>query len=100
MAAAVLRCYLHRLTAMMDGRGAAAIARRRHRHHQQLIDSGRALLLFGAITLTHQLSNAEHLVLGLMLWLLGAALVTLSLGAPRFPHRIAAALRNYLLGGL
>ncbi|KAJ1274155.1 hypothetical protein BS78_05G041000 [Paspalum vaginatum] len=106
-AAAVIRRYLRHLTAMMEGRAAAAIGRHHH-HQQQLIDSGRALLLFGAITLTHQLSNAEHhlLVVGLMLWLLGAALVTLSLAAPRFPRlaaagaAIAAALRVYLLGGL
>ncbi|RCV22492.1 hypothetical protein SETIT_4G225200v2 [Setaria italica] len=94
--------------AAMDGRARAIGG-----HHQQLIDSARVLLLLGAITLTHQVSrsapssgNVEHLVIGLILWLLGAALAMLSLVARRFPRLaaagacIATALRNYLLGGL
>ncbi|CAL5042086.1 unnamed protein product [Urochloa decumbens] len=103
--------YLRRLTAnaAMGGHAAPAIGRR----HQLLADSGRAMMLLGAITLTHQLSrsapasrNAEHLALGLVIWLLGAALTTLSLVARQFPRlaaagaSIATALRIYLLGGL
>ncbi|CAL5053592.1 unnamed protein product [Urochloa decumbens] len=111
--AALLARYLRRLTAparaAMDGRAAPAIGR----HNQLLIDSGRVLVLLGAVTLTHQLGwsapasvNAEHLVLGLFIWLLGAALVMLSLVARQFPRlaaagaTIATALRIYLLGGL
>ena len=93
----------------MDGR-APAIGRR---HHQVLADSGRVLMLLGTIVITHQLgareaacSNAGHLLLAFILWLLGAALAMLSLVARRFPGLAAAgaalarALRNYLLGGL
>ncbi|KAL6603864.1 hypothetical protein ACP70R_044225 [Stipagrostis hirtigluma subsp. patula] len=106
MAAPVAR-YLRRLTAQaaMDGRG-PAIAR----NHQLLIDSGRVAMLLAAIFLTHQSTpasgNAEHVLLAFVLWLLGAALVTLSLVAREFPRLAAAgaatatALRNYLLGGL
>jgi hypothetical protein len=94
----------------MNGRGPAMGRRRRQ---QLLADSGRGMMLLGAITLTHQLSSsapssgkAEHLVMSLIIWLFGAALVTLSLVARRFPRlatagaNVAAALRNYLLGGL
>ena len=93
----------------MDGR-AAAIDRRQR---LLLTDSGRVLMLLGTIVITHQLglreaapSNAEHLLLAFILWLLGAALAMLSLVARRFPRLAAAgaalvrALRNYLLGGL
>ena len=93
----------------MDGR-APAIGRR---HHQVLADSGRVLMLLGTIVITHQLglseaapSNAGHLLLAFILWLLGVALATLSLVVRRFPRLAAAAaalaraLRNYLLGGL
>ena len=51
-------------------------------------------------------SNAGHLLLAFILWLLGAAIAMLSLVARRFPTLAAAgaalvrALRNYLLGGL
>lgn len=109
--AAPLARYLRRLAAMaaMDGRARAIGG-----HQQLLVDSARVLLLLGSITLTHQLprsapssGNVElHLVLGLVIWLLGAALVTLSLVARQFPRLAAAgvciarALRNYLLGGL
>nr|CAB3468317.1 unnamed protein product [Digitaria exilis] len=108
--AAPLARYLRRLTvhAARNGRGPAI-----GRHQQLLIDYGRVAMLLGAITLTHQLgrsapafSNVEPLVVGLILWLLGAALAMLGLVAPRFPRlaaacaEIAAALRYYLLGGL
>ncbi|CAL5039228.1 unnamed protein product [Urochloa decumbens] len=109
--AAPLARYLRRLTARaaMGGGRAPAIGR----HRQLLADSGRVMMLLGAITLTHQLGrsapasgNAERLVLGLVLWLLGAALVMLSLVARQFPRlaaagaSIAMVLRIYLLGGL
>ena len=51
-------------------------------------------------------SNAGHLLLAFIVWLLGAALAVLSVVARRFPRLAAAgaalsrALRNYLLGGL
>ncbi|CAL5042087.1 unnamed protein product [Urochloa decumbens] len=102
--AAPLARYLRRLTAHAAMGG---------RHRQLLVDSGRAMMLLGAITLTHQVGrsapasrNAEHLALGLVIWLLGAALTTLSLVARQFPRlaaagaSIATALRVYLLGGL
>ncbi|CAL5048502.1 unnamed protein product [Urochloa decumbens] len=110
MSGAIAR-YLRRLTARaaMGGGRAPAIGR----HRQLLADSGRALMLLGAITLTHQLGrsapasgNAERLFLGLVIWLLGSALVMLSLVARQFPRLAAAgativtALRIYLLGGL
>ncbi|CAN6194565.1 unnamed protein product [Urochloa humidicola] len=109
--AAPLARYLRRLTAQAAmGDRTPAIGRR---HRQLLADSGRGMMLLGAITLTHQLGrsapasgNAEHLVLGLILWLLGGALVMLSLVARQFPRLaaagagIATALRIYLLGGL
>ena len=88
----------------MDGRAPAI-----DRHQRLLIDSGRVLMLLGTVVITHQLglreaapSNAEHLLLAFILWLLGAALAMLSLVARRFPTLAAAlvrALRNYLLGG-
>ena len=85
-----------------------------HRRQRQLLaDSGRVLMLLGTIVITHQLglseaapSNAGHLLLAFILWLLGAALAMLSVVARRFPRLAAAgaalarALRNYLLGGL
>ncbi|CAN6201205.1 unnamed protein product [Urochloa humidicola] len=109
MAAPLVR-YLRRLTAHAPMGGRVPVI---GGHRQLLVDSGRAMMLLGAISLTHQLggsapasSNAEHLVLGLILWLLGAALVMLSLVAQQFPRlaaagaSIATALRIYLLGGL
>ena len=94
--------------AAMDGRAAAI-----DRHQRLLIDSGRVLMLLGTIVITHQLglseaapSNAGHMLLAFILWLLGATLAMLSLVARRFPGLAAAgaalarALRNYLLGGL
>jgi hypothetical protein len=85
-----------------------------HRRQRQLLaDSGRVLMLLGTIVITHQLglseaapSNAGHMLLAFILWLLGATLAMLSLVARRFPGLAAAgaalarALRNYLLGGL
>ena len=89
--------------AAMDGR-APAIGRR---HHQVLADYGRVLMLLGTIVITHQLglseaapSNAGHLLLAFIVWLLGAALAMLSVVARRFPGSRPPALRNYLLGGL
>ena len=88
--------------AAMDGRAPAI-----HRHQLLLIDSGRVLMLLGTIVITHQLglseaapSNAGHLLLAFILWLLGAALAMLSVVARRFPGSRPPALRNYLLGGL
>ncbi|CAN6177664.1 unnamed protein product [Urochloa humidicola] len=95
--------------------GIPAIGRRRQ---QLLIDSGRVLTLLGALVLVHQLSTTapampnndagvEHaLLLGFLLWLLGAAVAMLSLVAGRFPRLVAAvaaialALRGYLFGGV
>ncbi|XP_062229144.1 uncharacterized protein LOC133926969 [Phragmites australis] len=110
MAAPLVR-YLRRLTGQpaVDGRDPAI-----GRHRQQLlIDSGRVIMLLGAIVLTHQLGtdaaasgNAEHVLLAFVLWLLGAALAMLSLVARQFPRLAAAganlarALRRHLLGGL
>uniref|UniRef100_K3Y1B6 Uncharacterized protein n=1 Tax=Setaria italica TaxID=4555 RepID=K3Y1B6_SETIT len=71
----------------MDGRAPAI-----DRHHQLLIDSGRVLMLIGSIVITRQLvvreaasSNAEHVLLAFILWLLGAAFVMLWIVARRFP---------------
>ncbi|KAF8687678.1 hypothetical protein HU200_042596 [Digitaria exilis] len=107
-----IACYLRRLTvhAARNGHGPAI-----GRHQQLLVDSARVMMLLGAITLTHQLGRSgpssanvelEPLFIGLILWLLGAALAMLGLVAPRFPRlaaacaNIVAALRYYLLGGL
>ncbi|OQU75609.1 hypothetical protein SORBI_3003G044500 [Sorghum bicolor] len=87
--------------------------RRRGLQQQLLLDSGgRACMLLGALVLTwDQLalassSSPEHVLLAaFVLWLLGAALVMLSLVSRRFPRLASAgaalvmALRNYLLGG-
>ncbi|PAN32565.1 hypothetical protein PAHAL_5G496800 [Panicum hallii] len=76
---------------------------------RQLLDSGRAFTMLGALVLTWRRlarCNAEHAPAGFLLWLLGAGLATLSLVAARFPGLAAAgaalagALRRYLLGGL
>jgi hypothetical protein len=85
---------------------------RRRGLQQQLLDSGRACMLLGALVLTWDLqftrasSSPEHVLLaGFVLWLLGAALAMLSLVSRRFPRLAVAgaalltALRNYLLGG-
>jgi len=95
-----------------DGLLLAWIERRRRGLQQQLLDSGRACMLLGALVLTWDLqftrasSSPEHVLLaGFVLWLLGAALAMLSLVSRRFPRLAVAgaalltALRNYLLGG-
>jgi hypothetical protein len=82
------------------------------RHRQLLLDTGRVLMMLAAaVILTHQpgasrSSDAELLFLTFVLWLLGTALVTMSLAAGQFPRlaaagvNVARVLRNYLLGGL
>ena len=83
----------------MDGRAAAI-----DRHQRLLIDSGRVLMLLGTIVITHQLglseaapSNAGHLLLAFILWLLGTALAMLSVVARRFPRLAAAGATLILL---
>jgi len=84
------------------GRGRGGVAR-------QLLDSGRAFMVLGALVLTRRRlarCNAEHVLAGFALWLLGAGLAMLSLVAAQFPGLAAAgaalatALRSHLLGGL
>ncbi|CAN6194563.1 unnamed protein product [Urochloa humidicola] len=120
---AVPRVILRRLRGHQAGlrRGVPAIGRRRPRS-QLLIDSGRVLMLLGALVLVHQLSTsapavrneagAEHVLLlvlgvGFLLWLLGVAVTMLSLVAGQFHGLLAAvvaaialALRVYLFGGV
>ena len=84
------------------GRGRGGVAR-------QLLDSGRAFMVLGALVLTRRRlarCNAEHVLAGFALWLLGAGLAMLSLVAAQFPGLAAAgaalatALRSHLLGGV
>ncbi|KAF8705810.1 hypothetical protein HU200_031018 [Digitaria exilis] len=62
-----------------------------------LLDSGRALMLLGALVLITcrrllaGCDNAEHVLAGFALWLLGVGLATLSLVAGHFPRLAAAA---------
>ncbi|CAL4965642.1 unnamed protein product [Urochloa decumbens] len=86
--------------------------RRRGGLRRQLLDTGRAMMMLGALVLTWRrrlaaCCNPEHALAGFALWLLGVALATLSLVAgQQFPRLAAAgaalarALRSYLLGGL
>ena len=76
---------------------------------RQLLDSARAFMMLGALVLTWRRlarCNAEHVLAGFALWLLGAGLAMLSLVAAQFPGLAAAgaalatALRSHLLGGL
>ncbi|KAJ1282306.1 hypothetical protein BS78_03G041500 [Paspalum vaginatum] len=65
---------------------------------QRLLESGRASTLLAASVLTwRRLASCdpEHALAAFVLWLLGAALASLSLVAA-----LARALRGYLLGGL
>ena len=84
------------------GRGRGGVAR-------QLLDSARAFMMLGALVLTWRRlarCNAEHVLAGFALWLLGAGLAMLSLVAAQFPGLAAAgaalatALRSHLLGGV
>ena len=68
------------------GRGRGGVAR-------QLLDSGRAFMVLGALVLTWRRlarCNAEHVLAGFALWLLGAGLAMLSLVAAQFPGLAAA----------
>ncbi|KAG2586631.1 hypothetical protein PVAP13_5NG063800 [Panicum virgatum] len=76
---------------------------------RQLLDSARAFMMLGALVLTWRRlarCNAEHVLAGFALWLLGAGLAMLSLVAAQFPGLAAAgaalatALRSHLLGGV
>ncbi|CAO2205374.1 unnamed protein product [Urochloa humidicola] len=105
----------YRRRAANDGGGGDLLPprmdRRRGVLRQQLLDSGRVLMMLGALVLTWRrrlvsCCNPEHVLAGFALWLLGVALATLSLVAGQFPRLAAAgaalarALRSYLLGGL
>nr|CAB3471997.1 unnamed protein product [Digitaria exilis] len=80
------------------------------RRRGQLLDSGRAFMLLGALVLTswhHHLAAPEHVVVAaFVLWLLGAGLAMLALVAGQFSRlatagaALARALRRHLLGGL
>nr|CAB3476026.1 unnamed protein product [Digitaria exilis] len=62
------------------------------RRRGQLLDSGRAFMLLGALVLTswhHHLAAPEHALAAFVLWLLGAGLAMLALVAGQFP-RLAA----------
>lgn len=98
-----------------DGDREPWMALRRHRRgvimpgvEHLLLDSGRVFMLLGALVLTWRLGPCagEHMFVGFLLWLIGAAAAMLSLVVRRFPRLAAAgaatvmALRNYLLGGL
>jgi hypothetical protein len=100
MAVPVL-CFLRRFTtSAVRGDRIPAVG---PRHRQLLLDTGRVhMMLAAAVILTHQpgasrSSDAELLFLAFVLWLLGTALVTMSLAAG---VNVARVLRNYFLGGL
>uniref|UniRef100_A0A0E0E3K2 Uncharacterized protein n=1 Tax=Oryza meridionalis TaxID=40149 RepID=A0A0E0E3K2_9ORYZ len=88
MADAAMLRYLGRINQQRGGnnRGAVAIARRRR---LLILDSGRALMLIGALVLTRRLTMnttsaaATGLLVAFLLWLLGVALAMLAVVVAR-----------------